>query len=252
MDTARLGYQVLSRAPANLKFRAANPRFAVPPAALLFDAHNHVLAEKYMQTGEEAAGYIALLINGHVPGSPDGRAILDWGCGPARVVRHMKTFLEPQDVVYGTDFNPRTVAWCARKIPSVRFLRNDLSPPLEAAAETFDCVYGMSVLTHLSEEMHYQWRDELMRVLKPEGVLILTTRARHHAERDLTPAELQEYERGACVVQAGVAEGRKWFAAFQSEKFMRQNLFADHAIVDYISNPGLTEFTQDFWVIRKS
>ena len=47
-------------------------------------------------------------------------------------------------------------------------------PPLPYPDEYFDVVYCLSVFTHLNESMQDLWIEELSRILKPGGVLLLT------------------------------------------------------------------------------
>ena len=42
-------------------------------------------------------------------------AILDFGCGAGRVLRHWKSLEGP--ALHGTDYNPELVAWCAASLP---------------------------------------------------------------------------------------------------------------------------------------
>jgi ubiquinone/menaquinone biosynthesis C-methylase UbiE len=49
-----------------------------------------------------------------------------------------------------------------------------VTPPLEYEDSKFDFVYALSVFTHLDETLQFQWLLELRRVLRPEGILILT------------------------------------------------------------------------------
>jgi SAM-dependent methyltransferase len=56
-------------------------------------------------------------------------------------------------------------------------------PPSPFAGEAFDLVYGISVLTHLNEEMQFSWLSELSRITRPGGFLLLTVHGRnHHAQ----------------------------------------------------------------------
>jgi ubiquinone/menaquinone biosynthesis C-methylase UbiE len=48
-------------------------------------------------------------------------------------------------------------------------------PPLTFGDEHFDFVYSISVFTHLPEEMQFAWLEELRRVTRRGGYLILTT-----------------------------------------------------------------------------
>jgi trans-aconitate methyltransferase len=72
-------------------------------------------------------------------------AILDFGCGCGRTIRHFRTLKKAK--LYGTDINPKLVDWCSRNLPFGRFGINPLRPPLVYPAEAFDLVYAFSVFT---------------------------------------------------------------------------------------------------------
>jgi hypothetical protein len=54
------------------------------------------------------------------------------------------------------------------------FALSGLKPPLPFPEAHFDVVYATSVLTHLLFETQYLWMAEIWRILKPDGVAILT------------------------------------------------------------------------------
>lgn len=251
-DTVRLGYLLIKSRGVNRKFRNLHPDFPTPPAAISFDAYGHVRADWYYETGRKTAEYVANLIETHGQVDSTGkRTILDWGCGAARVVRHLPAFFH-EDRIYGTDYNSRTIKWCQENVGGITFTHNDLEPPLLFEAGTFDCIYGLSVLTHMSEKLHYLWRDELLRVLKPDGLLILTTLGPHYAGQHLSDNEIRRYNLGECVVHAQVGEGKKWFTAYQSSSFMRDVLFPHTELIDHIDRPTLEGLFQEVWILRNA
>ncbi|MFH0908091.1 MAG: class I SAM-dependent methyltransferase [bacterium] len=236
--------------PANRAFRAEHPDFPVPPLPLAYDAYGHVGLADYRESGRRHAAFLADLLRRHAPGWNPLR-VLEWGCGPARVIRHLPALLPPGSEFLGTDYNPTTIAWCRKAIPNMRFEENKLEPPLPFGPAFFDVVYCLSVFTHLSEEMHYAWRDELLRVLKPGGLLILTAHGDFYRERHLFPHERAGYDAGKLVVRGRVEEGKKWFAAFHSPAFMRERFLKGTEIVEHITRPIHGSIEQDVWVVKK-
>ncbi len=153
--------------------------------------------------------------------------------------------------LYGADYNRRTIAWCRRNIAGVEFIDNDLSPPLPLPPEQMDCVYALSVFTHLSEAMHDAWRGELARVLRPGGVLILTTHGDCFRDRNLSATEQRDYDAGRLVVRGAVREGKKFYAAFHSPQFVRNRLLAGFDLLAHVPCPRDWALEQDVWVARK-
>ncbi len=47
-------------------------------------------------------------------------------------------------------------------------------PPTAYPDNSFDFIYAISVFTHLDEEMQFAWLQELKRISKKGGILILT------------------------------------------------------------------------------
>ena len=75
----------------------------------------------------------------------DCQAILDWGCGCARVARFV-TELAPGKLT-GIDIDPDNIQWCQENIRQAEFAPIGLHPPTRFASESFDLVYGISVFT---------------------------------------------------------------------------------------------------------
>ena len=159
--------------------------------------------------------------------------------------------LGPETEVYGTDYNPRSIRWNTANLPAIRFNLNKLEADLPYASDFFDAIYGISILTHLSENMHTDWYYELYRVLKPGGLLLLTTQGDVFMEK-LTPAERDRYLQGQLVVRGKVKEGHRTYSAFHPTAYMQQ-LFANAEILAHIGpKPEKGKWLpQDIWIIRK-
>lgn len=231
----------------NQKFRRAHPDVKLPPEYMLYEAYK-LNYQEYMDDGKQTAAWIVAQLSAFTELS--GKTIFEWGCGPARIVRHLPVLL-PYSKIAASDYNRETIQWCRQNIPGVEFRHNQLSPPLPYADASFDVVYALSVFTHLSEPNHYDWIEELHRVLRPGGSLLLTTQG-NIFQTKLTAAEQQHFAKGQLVVRANVKEGHRSFSAFQPEPFM-QSLFRNPFNVLKFT-PGQMQAwgpEQDTWLLCK-
>ena len=232
----------------NNAFARAFPGFATPPADLAFDALNHVDWHAYRESGLAHAGFFARAIRGELGQGP--LDVMEWGCGPGRIIRHIPALLGPRSLV-GTDCNGRSVAWCRQNLAGIAFAANALVPPLQFADGSFDAVYGFSVLTHLAEATQLAWACELARVLRRGGLLVCTTHGDNYRHLLASAAERERFAAGEVVVQGGYAEGRKWFFAIHPEAFVVQRLLAGFSAVRRYPTTAAEAILQDVWVARK-
>jgi len=120
------------------------------------------------------------------------KRVLDFGCGCGRVLR----WFEDQRgscKFYGTDINEAAIDWCSENLHFAKFSKNNPLPSLPYPNERFDLIYGISVFTHLNEDYQKAWLEELQRIIKPKGVLILTTHGDHWAYMDLLNEEYEKF-----------------------------------------------------------
>ena len=100
-----------------------------------------------------------------------GRAILDFGCGAGRVIRHFGSEAESGDV-WGCDIDRPSIEWAERNIsPPFHFLLSEELPSLPFPDERFDLIYAISVFTHLLDSWS-AWLLEMHRLLRPGGILV--------------------------------------------------------------------------------
>ena len=243
-----LGVMMCSSAE-NRKFARRSEGFVPPPGWIMYDAFGDVDYCAYHNSGKGAARAIANTALPHL-GSKRQARILEWGCGPARIVQHIpRDFEALTPTVYATDYNRRTIRWCKDAIPNINFDVNELNPPLPFETAAFDFVYCVSVFTHLSENSHYEWLKELRRVLAPGGVAMITM----HGDKfraNLLPLERAAYDQGQIVVRGAVKEGSRIYSSFHSPAFMRQFLGESNIVLhDPNPDPAISG-GQDVWLTR--
>jgi SAM-dependent methyltransferase len=117
--------------------------------------------------------------------------VLDFGCGWGRISRFFLKDLEPSRLL-GVDPIAEYLAVCQQTNRWQRFQQIPCHPPTDLPVETFDWIYSFSVFSHLSETMHEQVLRELHRLLKPGGLLTVTT---HQREMITFCQELRDDER---------------------------------------------------------
>jgi SAM-dependent methyltransferase len=104
----------------------------------------------------------------------EARRVLDFGCGCGRMTRF---FPESRDrwIGYGSDINPDHVAWCRDHLPAVTSMQNGSEPPIATEDGSMDFVYCLSVFSHLPDSQARLWLADLARVIRPGGILLITT-----------------------------------------------------------------------------
>jgi SAM-dependent methyltransferase len=101
------------------------------------------------------------------------RAVLDWGVGSGRVSRFMKK--DQSVTAYGCDIDPVNMSSLhERGFDVSRFKLMAPGGPIPFPDHSFDFCFGLSVFTHLTEELQDFYLAELVRVLKPGGAAVFS------------------------------------------------------------------------------
>jgi SAM-dependent methyltransferase len=139
--------------------------------------------------------------------------ILDFGCGCARVTRHWAHLSDVE--IWGCDYNPRLVEWCAESMPFMQAFVNPADPPLPFGAGEVDLTVLISVLTHWSAERQARWVEELARVTRPGRFVIATTHGERYRHK-LPGDELRTFDAGDIVVRFESAQGSNMCTTYHS------------------------------------
>jgi SAM-dependent methyltransferase len=226
------------------------PHYIAPPIWLAYDAYNNLDFAKIYAQGKAQAEILSDFMKKHLPARQLERAsVLEWGCGPGRILQHMPSLLGSGVQLFGSDYNPTTVAWCQGHLHSIECRLNSLAPPLAFSTGSLDVVYAISVFTHLSERLHVAWIDELLRVLRPGGLLLVTLHGNCVANR-LNPTERSHFDRGELVLRGQVKEGSRLYAAFHPDDYVRKSLLTNFEILEKLE-PFARGMDQTLWVARK-
>jgi SAM-dependent methyltransferase len=219
----------------------------LPPPEQLVLVYSMYAPAKFFESGLLGADCIRTILARHDMRLDGFDAILDLGCGCGRIMRHWKWLTGPE--LHGSDYNPYLVRWCTENLRFAEFGVNDLEPPLTYDDGRFDFVYGVSVFTHLDEELQHAWIEELKRVLRPSGVLYLTLHGRSRAS-ELKPAEAERFRAGELVVRKPGAAGTNVCSAYHPESYVRHTLARDLELLDFAPD-GAEDARQDAYLFRK-
>ena len=173
-------------------------------------------------------------------------AILDFGCGCGRVVRHWRGLAGTQ--VHGSDYNPHLVEWCTANLPFAEFGVNGPAPPLSYEDDKFDLVYSLSVFTHLDATLQRPWIEELARVTRPGGLVLISLRARS-GHNVMNSDERERFERGELVVRRSDLSGRNDCNVYHPIRYIREELTRGFELIE-LAMAGAADVRQDALLIR--
>lgn len=176
------------------------------------------------------------------------KEVLDFGCGCGRVIRHLKGYASVK--LHGTDINPEAICWCDQNLEFAEFGSNHMAPPLRYRNQSFDFIYAFSVFTHLSGKLQRDWMNEMLRILKPGGYLLVTLHGEYHTS-NLTKDQLEAFHNGQMVVVGEDLEGHNFCASFHPEAYVRNVFSEGFEVLEYIPEGALGNPRQDAYLLRK-
>lgn len=241
-------WQQLKYAGINRRFRKQNPGIPLPDAYTLYESYQ-LNYRKYIEDGELTASEILDSIKNHLPANP---SILDWGCGPARITRHLKTFCTDA-MVTGSDTNSSTIDWNNQHINGVDFVLQYHEPPLPFTNNQFNLIIGFSVLTHIPANAQRGWLTELYRILQPGGMAWLTTHGNHLIQK-LSGVKKQAVRVQGIYSTDYPVTGHRMMTTYHEPEIFKKILEEKFKLIAHFDGATYPEKAgrQDLWIIRRN
>jgi SAM-dependent methyltransferase len=196
---------------------------------------------------------------------PEGGTVLDFGSSSGRALR-MLAAARPDLQCVGCDPNAEAIAWAQQWLGDrARFFVSPQAPPLDLSDASVDAAYAISIWSHFAEAPARAWLDEMARVVRPGGALLLTT---HGFDMLATSARrgLISRESLAAAAQGMLQHGHHfidvfgedgdwgvkdpgWGNAYLTVEWLGEAIGADWAIAWY--RPAALDASQDVIVLRR-
>jgi SAM-dependent methyltransferase len=189
---------------------------------------------------------------------------LDFGCSSGRVLRVLAAAY-PEVQWSGCDPNAAAIAWAREHLPGAQFSVSGDEPPLPLESESLDLVFAVSVWSHFEPDLGLRWFEEMRRVLRRGGHLILTTHGlttvAYDAEHGRRSSEQLEDIRGALYRRGwwyapefgeqgdwGVTNPA-WGTAFLAPEWLLAELCPRWRVAEFA--PGRDQGNQDVYVLER-
>jgi SAM-dependent methyltransferase len=231
-------------------FRRSDPADRVPSPRLLFRSIGNTDPTWYDEGGKRGAKLVQTTIEEYIAPPLEALDVLDFGCGCGRVLRYLAA--DTRLRMTGCDKDGKAVGWVNKNVLSASAAICDDLPPLQWPAESFDVVIAFSVLTHMSEASQVLWMDELWRLIRPGGLLLVS----FHGEDDLKSQKLggrkeRKFASGAIVVLRRRAQFSNWCCSYNPPEHVRANLLARFKEIECRPSGALGNPQQDLWILMK-
>lgn len=173
--------------------RAADYAAPFPPAELMYRTTG---LQKNRDFAQHGADIISALSGASPYPLNTFGTVLDFGVGVGRVARYFKGFAGRY---IGLDIDPDNLRWIAETMPWVDAVRSKPNAAIPIGSGLVDAAISISVFTHIDEATTAFYIDELHRLLRPDGIALLTLHGERALQRgldDTTVARLMGIEAG--------------------------------------------------------
>lgn len=226
-----------------------NGGLPIPPDKLMYLVLGSEDVSWFLKSGKLGVMSMQEILERNGLALDEFEAILDFGCGVGRVMRHLQHIHRP--ALFGTDYNPELIAWCKKNLKFADFRTNLIVGPLDYQDELFDFIYALSVFTHLKKAQQNFWIKELCRVLKPDGYLFITVHGKEYYLPQILVEDRERFLQGELVVYGGDKEGSNICTVFHPEEYVRQRMAKDMIVVDFIPGGAAGNPKQDVYLFQK-
>lgn len=104
--------------------------------------------------------------------------VLDFGASSGRVARVLRQYWREADMA-ACDPNAAAIEWAGEHLQGIDFFTSPTAPPLDRPSGGLDLVYAISIWSHYAARPAIAWLDEMHRLLRPGGILLLTFHGLH-------------------------------------------------------------------------
>ena len=235
---------------SDLAEASAASEIPMPSALMRFRVSEDLSRREFRRMGEHCASIIEQHALARSAGLANCRRVLDFGCGCGRTLFWLVRRY-PCVEFHGVDVDREAIDWCRLHLDSARFVASPITPPLPYPDQHFDLVYCFSVFTHLDEGLQDLWLDELHRIVRRDGILLLTVHGGRAAEVLDADDRLKLNTAGFLFKSSGKLKGLvpPWYqTAWHSEDYIVRRISRWFRDVRYTSIP---DGMQDIVTARK-
>ncbi len=223
----------------------------LPPAALRFRVGGSLDPEHFRAVGRRTVADIARVLDA-AGARLDGFAdVLDFGCGCGRTLSAMASTIQGP-AWHSCDIDAEAIGWCRDHLPFASVAVSPALPPLAVPDGSYDFLYAISVFTHIDADRQAAWLAEFRRVLRPDGLALITV----HGDRAAAalPPELRAKiaAEGFLYVRGGSTSGLfpDWYqSSYQTVEQVARS-FAPHLDVVAHHPAGVNDH-QDAVLLRR-
>jgi SAM-dependent methyltransferase len=189
---------------------------------------------------------------------------LDFGCSSGRIVRVLAAAY-PGIEWHGADPIPEAIQWARENLPDVAFELGPERPPLAYGEGQFDFAFAISIWSHFAEPAAVAWLEEMRRIIRPGGLLVLTTAGywtlAHDFELGLRESE-QLSEAADALYRRGFwfrdefgeggdygVDNPDWGTAFMTPEWLLSRATPSWRLALFA--PGRVEDAQDLFVLER-
>lgn len=126
-------------APSHLKEPRQSEGLPIPPTKLRNLVGGTDVAG-FLDSGKRSAASLEDVLKRNNRDLRECGAILDFGCGCGRVLRHLRD-LSGRSQLYGCDYNGKLIDWCTQNLAFANFSKNELNPPTAYSEGQFDLIF---------------------------------------------------------------------------------------------------------------
>ncbi|CAG7835092.1 unnamed protein product [Allacma fusca] len=177
--------------------------------------------------------------------------ILDVGCGTGNVTKLLSQKL-PHDKILAIDIDPDMIAYSRKSVstPDIEFLEQDISlpweqfhPKLQSLEGQFSLVWSNRVLHWVADDHRSRAAQNIVRLLKPGGLLYVNTTFIFDLYEHLPLEEKQEKEK-ILKVPSLQQQQNDWQGCFD-------NIGLTNLNIKFVGREWIFENPEDFWKLTK-
>jgi len=249
LNRAIYGWSKFTHSAMNKRYKKNHPGISLPSTYFLYETYMPDY-EKYIEDGRVAAQEIIDWTLPYLPMNP--LVVMEWGCGVARIVRHLPSILPDDAGIFACDINGEMIKWDKENIEGIEFSRIGHLPPTGYSFGQFNIIYAISVFTHIDGREHLPWILEMHRILIRGGIFLFTTHGKNFYHQ-LAGNELKQLTEEGYFTRSYPDKGHRMMTTYNEANQFRTMISTFFEVLEFHDGQVDHEKTggQDLWIIRK-